>query len=166
MIQRLCILIVMLCGCICSYSQAPTDSMSINVALKEEYVIGDTIYFENINSSKKRLYVHISLERIDDEGKWDTFFDEIYVRHGISNEGDTVFTYINGHMSLSKFSYMPIEKCRNDTWIIKNDCLYGNEAIAMFRFKYSITQIPYGFVYKETQKAPGKTVCYSKPFYI
>ena len=159
--------ILMICICVSSFSQTPTDSMDINVTLKEEYVIGDTIYFDYLNNSHKHLYVHVSLERTDDKREWIPYFHEIYIDHKFSNFDNQIYISISeGHFSLSKYSSEPIKKYRNDKWMVKKTCLYGQETIALFRFKYTIGEIPYGLVDKETGKYLKEKVFYSPPFYI
>ena len=50
--------------------------------------------------------------------------------------------------------------------MVKKTCLYGQETIALFRFKYTIGEIPYGLVDKKTGKYLKEKVFYSPPFYI
>lgn len=162
--KSLLIIIIMICTS--TFAQSPTDSLDIKVALKDEYVIGDIINFEYFNKSHKYLRVHISLERADDEGKWIPFFHEIFCEHKFQDYDNKIFIILNSHFSLSKYSNERIENYRKDKWTVKKSCLYGQETIALFRFKYTIGQIPYGLVFKETGTHPEETVYYSKPFYI
>lgn len=164
--KRAYITILMICLGVYSYSQTQADSLDINIFLKDEYIIGDTIDFHYVNISHKKLFVHVSLERADEEGEWQTYFHEIYINHEFREYDNTIFIHIGGHMSLSENSSTAINDCRNDTWIVNNNCLYGNENIAMFRFKYTVTEIPYGMVLKETKVAPKESISYSKPFYV
>ena len=156
----------MICICTYSFSQTYTDSLNINVTLKEEYIIGDIINFEYLNNSRKNLYVHISLERADDKKEWIPYFHAIYIDHKFSNSDNQIYIINEGHFSLSKYSSEPIKNYRNDKWTVKETCLYGQETIALFRFKYTIGEIPYGLVVKENEQHSKETVYYSKPFYI
>ena len=164
--RSLFVISILICSFINLYSQTSTDSLAIRTKLKDEYVVGDTINFYYINNSNKSLYVHISLERLNIDGEWEPYFDEIYISHEFSNFDNVVLIHFDGHISLSEFSSKAIKNKRSDTWAIKKDCLYKDETIAMFRFKYTISEIPHGLVFKETGKAPEETICYSDSFYI
>ena len=167
MLRKVLFTVILMTGiCTFSFSQTRTDSLDINVLLKEEYVIGDTVNFEYVNNSKKYLYVYVSLERADNKREWMPYFHEIYIDHKFSNFDNQIHIIHEGNFSLSKYSSEPIKKHRNDKWTVKSACLYGQETIALFRFKYTIGEIPYGLVDKETGKCPKETVYYSKPFYI
>jgi len=164
--KNLLIIIIILNICTSTFAQSPTDSLDIKVALKDEYVIGDVINFEYFNKSQNYLRVHISMERADAQGKWIPFFHEIFCEHEFKEYDNIIWIILHSHLSLSKYSDEQIKKYRKDKWTVKKSCLYGQETIALFRFKYTIGINPFGLVYKETGTHPKETVYYSKPFYI
>ena len=137
------------------------DSLKIIDSVKNEYIIGDVIDFNYVNPTKTPLYVGISLERKDDED-WFLFFNEIFKKHSFLVHPDNGVIHImpEGGFSINTFS--PIKGTKKDCWKVC-DCLYGDESIALFRLKYTISLIPYGFEFSNKNVVLPTKVCYSKP---
>lgn len=140
------------------------DSLKIIDSVKNEYIIGDVIDFNYVNPTKTPLYVGISLERKDDED-WFLFFNEIFKKHSFLVHPDNGVIHImpEGGFSINTFS--PIKGTKKDCWKVC-DCLYGDESIALFRLKYTISLISYGFEFSNKNVVLPTKVCYSKPFYV
>lgn len=149
-----------------SFSQCLADSLDINDNLKEMYIIGDTIDFCYTNNSSKGLFVEVSLERSDIHGNWQSYMDDVFNDYKFDSFDNIIWIMQTSEWAVSENKMNPIRKFRKDRWAIKPNCLYGKETIALYRFRYTIGQIPHGFVKKDTGESPVEKILFSKPFYI
>ena len=147
-----------------SCAQNETDSLEIEFQVKDEYVLGDTIDFKYINKSKKDLYIGISLERQKNDEDWTCLFKDVFRKYKYVQEGNIV-NIVPETNDWPKESFVAIKDSRVDNWIVDN-CLYADEQKEIFRFKFTIDVIPWGFKINDGKKCPQKTIRYSKPFIV